>query len=408
MLCDEYQQDRENAQDRAVKYAISGNVMKMPPPTSPKIISGHIPQLDGLRGLAVLFVQWFHYSPVGRHVFGESLGAIGVDLFFVLSGYLITGILLDAESVAKSSGEKWFVLRQFYIRRALRLAPLFYATILCAVVIDTPPFRTAWPWHVTYLSNFYQWFHGRGGYGSNLWSLAVEEQFYLLWPIILVFLPMRYIPRAMVLLVLLAPLFRLAVVKHFPGYDPYLMLPSAWDCLGAGALMATAPRTRSGIPTVLWARLLLGSGLLVLVAAQLPGWWILRQTGWALCFAWLVYLSGHGLKGRVGRLLKSRPLVFIGKISYGVYVLQGFALYYWYWLLYSSPLPISRVCDKFGIPISLFTGELTDMSMSILITLIAAILSHRFIETPIHSLRHHFPFRKSMPSNKVTDLPQVS
>jgi peptidoglycan/LPS O-acetylase OafA/YrhL len=142
-------------------------------------------------------------------------------MVFALSGFLISGMLIDASAAASNPREKWYLLRHLYIRRLLRLAPLFYADLLIAVLLNVPTFRESWAWHVVYASNFYQWFHGQGGWGSHLWSLAVEEQFYLFWPLILIFMP-RYLRRSvMVLMLIAAPLFRLLMLNLVPDNDPW-------------------------------------------------------------------------------------------------------------------------------------------------------------------------------------------
>lgn len=360
-----------------------------------------MPQLDGLRGIAVLAVQWYHFSPVGRHALGATFGEIGVGLFFVLSGFLISGVLIDASTATVQPSDRWVLFRHFYIRRLLRLAPLFYVVLIIAVVLNVPTFRENWGWHAFYASNFYQWFHGRGGYGSNLWSLAVEEQFYLFWPLLIVFLPLKLHRVLMVLMVLAAPLFRMVVVKTMPAYDPCLMLPSALDFLGAGSILAAAERGGFGrLRAASLARAFLVTGILVVIAVQwfsLP--WYFRQTGFALCFGWFVGSAGRGFSGWTGRFLSSHPMVFMGKISYGVYVWQGFALFYWYWLLDSSPLPLSRVFTLSGVPQAFYQDEIVAKLMALIITLVAALASYWFLESPIHSLRRHFPYSRKRPAH---------
>ena len=151
-----------------------------------------MPQLDGLRAIAVLLVVWSHWASGYIHIFGTHLGVLGVQLFFVLSGYLISGILIDCSLRDNEGRQRWFVLRQFYIRRFLRIFPLYYAILGLAVYVNVPPFRTTWPWHAAYLSNVHFWLVGsRESYGGHLWSLSVEEQFYLCWPMLMLFMPKK-------------------------------------------------------------------------------------------------------------------------------------------------------------------------------------------------------------------------
>jgi len=365
-----------------------------------------MPQLDGLRAIAVLLVLWFHNSPVGRHVLGYSLGEIGVGLFFVLSGFLISGILVDSSASAANSSEKWYLLRHFYIRRLLRLAPLYWAVLLLAVILDVPTFREFWGWHAAYASNFYQWFHGQGGHGSHLWSLAVEEQFYLLWPLVLVFLP-RYLQRpATISMLIAAPVFRILMPHLVPDHDPSRMLPNAWDYLGVGCLLAASGRAKFGrLRSSTLALGLLIAGVTIITAVQMLGLsWTFRQTGLALCFGWLVWSAGEGFSGCFGRLLGSPPMVFIGNISYGIYIIQGFALFYWHWFFYSSPLPGYRICVKLGIPVSIFDGLAAEIVIRILLTFLLALISYSFLESPIQSLKRFFPYTRKPIWNRDTSI----
>jgi len=179
------------------------------------------PQLDGLRAIAVTFVLIHHWiSP------RLGFGIIGVQLFFVLSGFLITGILLrerrGVESGRQSIG---FSVRQFYARRFLRIFPLYYACLALFVVLDRFEIRKSLVWFACYLSNVFFFLKGEfGGPFSHFWSLAVEEQFYLFWPWIVLLAPRKRLLAILVGAIVLAPLTRLTTflrnilhVLHLPG-----------------------------------------------------------------------------------------------------------------------------------------------------------------------------------------------
>src|SRR5687768_9773896 len=115
----------------------------------------YMPQLDALRALAVTAVAWSHWTPPEYHG-GIPWGPLAVKLFFVLSGFLITAILLDCRHAAgESPGEAWFALRSFYVRRFLRLIPLYYATLLLAALCNVTPVPETLGWTLTYTANFY-------------------------------------------------------------------------------------------------------------------------------------------------------------------------------------------------------------------------------------------------------------
>src|SRR5512137_2924489 len=231
----------------------------------------HHPALDGMRGVAVLMVLAFHLL----HVDGEGgtleraiLGATrsgwaGVDLFFVLSGFLITGILLDARG-----GPGYF--RAFYARRVLRIFPLYYA-YLAVLFLAVPALLPAldvrretqgWLW--TYLGNVL--FAREGGFQASpftghFWSLAVEEQFYLFWPFLVWLLPRRWLAAACLGLVAGAFALRFAIHRTtFNATAAYVLTPARMDALAMGALVAIAarepawwPRVRRAAPWVLVA-----------------------------------------------------------------------------------------------------------------------------------------------------------
>ena len=217
-----------------------------------------IPPLDGVRGLAILVVlvhnaAWIAES--GEHLLFKlvvalaSTGWIGVQLFFVLSGFLITGILLD------SKGKREF-FRSFYIRRALRiLPPYFFVVGLMVVLAATISWSPEWSRAVLahqwsywfYVSNWIQPFNlGIPGF-SHLWSLAVEEQFYLLWPLVAWLLPRHRFRTACVGLVVVTPLIRLGLrLVGLPEATAYMFTVARWDALAAGALVAVLVRESSG------------------------------------------------------------------------------------------------------------------------------------------------------------------
>jgi len=186
----------------------------------------HFSQLDGLRGVAILMVFVFH-------AFKANLLWMGVDLFFVLSGFLITGILLKDKG---KSARDYF--GAFYVRRAKRILPAYVVILILSALI----FGVGW---------LHYWYLYLGGMnvlvpmGLNhldvhpFWSLAVEEQFYLLWPMAVFFLPRKELALLAWTLLLLAPVLRLLCAPLFAsGYATYMLLPFRMDTLAAGALLA--------------------------------------------------------------------------------------------------------------------------------------------------------------------------
>jgi peptidoglycan/LPS O-acetylase OafA/YrhL len=293
----------------------------------------HLPQLDGLRAFAVLAVVAHHTMPTSL-VNALNPGAAGVRLFFVLSGFLITGILLRARDAMERGGSAGQALSSFYARRFLRIFPLYYFALAVVLLAGVPDAREGAAWHLAYLSNVYGVLHGHMGSLAHFWSLAVEEQFYLVWPALVLFVPRRWLGPLFVASALTGPLSR-AIAYLLIG-DPSLaciLTPCCLDSLGLGAILAHLWRQRgsAGAGKVAVACRTVGLPLLLLV----DGWRLvrgediltvsLRDGALALVSVWLVHASACGFGGPGGRALSCRPVVYVGAISYGVYVWHGLA-----------------------------------------------------------------------------------
>ena len=271
---------------------MSGSDFSQPAPPGPL---RREPALDGIRGLATLAVMLFHFTmfeqssqPLFRAALGlASLGWASIDLFFVLSGFLITGILLDTK------GQQHF-FRNFYLRRALRIVPLCYAVLAVVMLavsatvgLRTPESREflgrqLWLWTYTTNIEFFVSGHWNFNLGrlwlNHFWTLAVEEQFYLAWPVIVFALSRRALVVGAVGLALGAPLLRAIMIVH--GVRPGIVLtltPCRVDALALGALAAVLVRDSAVRPRVLcslpW----------VALAALPPLVWL----GWTRRLYWL-------------------------------------------------------------------------------------------------------------------------
>ena len=317
-------------------------------------LSGHLPGLDGVRGVAILMVMAVHFvgdaTPftAGQRlaVKASSYGLLGVDLFFVLSGFLITGLLLDAKS-----SPHYF--RNFYARRTLRIFPLYYLVlallflVLPRLVTLTPALeeaRTHQGWLWTYTGNFYiaarsSWWSLT--YVSHFWSLAIEEHFYLLWPLV-VFSFRRETLERICAAVLCAGL-ALRVGLSLGGVSELsisVLTPCRIDTLCVGALAAVLCR-REGAADLMVARagkaavtlggvILAVSAWCALVKWGLPVLHQVRNSLYAFFFGALALISIQPRPGLVATALRSRILRFFGKYSYGLYVYHG--LLTWYFL----------------------------------------------------------------------------
>jgi peptidoglycan/LPS O-acetylase OafA/YrhL len=359
-----------------------------------------MPQLDTLRVLAVLGVLVAHNWHPRRlpGLLGDlDWAGLGVRLFFVLSGFLITGILLDCRASAEKARQSPLqYVKDFYARRFLRIFPIYYLVLLLTILFNVEPARQLWPWFATYTTNIYvtvqnTWV-GRLG---HFWSLAVEEQFYLVWPWLILYLPKRTLPFLMIMTIPLASAYRLWAYHAFPfdigamDFKAGTFTLANLDTLGIGALLALA--WRSGLRREVVQRFLswfvLPIGLvsyvlwLALFSYRLhpAAFFALGDLSAALVFVWLVSAAGLGFSGLVGKLLELRPLLYLGKISYGVYVYHYFA-----------PLVLIPLFAHFHVPYAV--PGLTNFVVSSLLTLVVASASWHVIELPINRFKHYFRY----------------
>jgi peptidoglycan/LPS O-acetylase OafA/YrhL len=293
--------------------------------------TGHVPELDGIRGLAAFAVLCAHTLP--RRAPG---GFIGVDVFFVLSGYLITAIL-----AREFEGRGAISLPRFYARRALRLLPalflmlaVFLAVVLTAkLALGNDPFAREQGLAALsaglYFMNWTRAFNlGPEGWLGHTWSLAIEEQFYLLWPWVLLFVLVRCGRRhawiAVLLLLVLSTSWRLTLL--FSGSSPervYNGFDTRIDMLLMGCLLALAPlRSLQGAAAASWwAPAGLFAGIFLYIPWNTRPLQLWGYTTIAIAAAWLILAAtDQGAPGFFRKFLAWRPLVYCGRISYGIYL----------------------------------------------------------------------------------------
>jgi peptidoglycan/LPS O-acetylase OafA/YrhL len=356
---------------------------------------GYMPQLDGLRFFAILGVLVSHAwqpHPLPWIFGGVDWGGLGVRLFFVLSGFLITGILLDCRERAEAGPtRRMFFVRQFYVRRFLRIFPLYYGVLLVLLIGDFERTRESAGWLFTYTSNIFFAGHGWHGHLAHFWSLAVEEQFYLVWPWLLLFLPRRYLVPLLTLVISLGPLYRLYALHRYGLADSArsAFTLGVLDSLGVGALVAIAARSVAETTLRRWLSCIaLAFGIAAYVAllalrhydASAGALFVLGDTASAIVFAWLVFGAARGFRGAFAPLLCFKPVVYVGKISYGVYIFHDLVL--------GAAVILAA---HFGVGYRP-QGILNFLAISA-VTLAIAALSWHFFERPINGLKRRFAYR---------------
>jgi peptidoglycan/LPS O-acetylase OafA/YrhL len=360
--------------------------------------SRHYAALDGLRGVAILSVMLYHFTG-GYKGANPALrlwsaiadaGWMGVDLFFVLSGFLITGILYDTTQDEHK-------VKNFYARRALRIFPLFYA-VLFALMLLTPVLHFHWRaehlFYFFYLSNVAvlfapnfqppsQWINL-----GHLWSLAVEEQFYMLWPFIIWRVRQRTTLLWAILSVLIAgPLLRaLLLAEGMNSIAMSRLLFTRADSLlfGGGVALLVRGPLANRIPAqriLIIAASLLALLLLLAHGPEATSPWIctIGYTAIAACSASLIYLAQQGSNWASN--LFGRPLLqFFGRYSYGLYIFHG--LYFVY---------LRHLATTLGYKVrSGVLAQLLIFAFGFLLSIALALLSYHFFEAPLLKLKRRF------------------
>jgi peptidoglycan/LPS O-acetylase OafA/YrhL len=376
---------------------------------------GHMPALDGVRGLAILLVLFYHTTVVEPgawwatvlHGVWRNFGWTGVDLFFVLSGFLITGILVDTQSSPH-------YLRNFYARRVLRIFPLYYVYLVAVLVIGprlSSQFAEAvrvgdeaWSYWL-YLQNYIAAWHGEWPHGQlfdHLWSLAIEEQFYLVWPLVVLLCNRRALKYVAIGLLGLSLCARLALDAH--GASPvaiYVLTFTRLDGLALGAWIALkvreseTPRVERGMPREFALAVRLPSatvlGVSALAIAALFIWQgtfaysapLVRTFGLSLLAVFFASLLTMILTARPDSPLQrwfSNPLLrMLGRYSYGLYVVH---------------FPVIKFTSS---ALYRLLPERTDLEHQLLLYAIAlsvslglAVVSWRLLESPVLSLKRYF------------------
>lgn len=311
----------------------------MPQP-APSKNGSHIPALDAIRGIAILMVTAYRFNRgTSPNEADQSVisvlnsGFRGVDLFFVLSGFLITGILYDSKGTSH-------YFRNFYMRRTLRIFPLYYGVLIVTFLIL--PFVSPWAhslygdaanrqiWLWTYGTNLYQAWTGQWAFGrfNHFWSLAVEEHFYLVWPLVIHFLSRKNALRACAIIFCLSWGARVSWLT-FGGNDAAAEVFTLFrvDSLVAGAWLAMAVRGTNGIKglvPIAWIGALVSAIGLVGIAV-LHRRFLTATDPLFLCFFGSLIIVAISLRpeNMLGRVFQSSLLRFFGKYSYGMYVFQN-------------------------------------------------------------------------------------
>lgn len=366
-----------------------------PQPAPLELPRGHIPALDAIRGLAIVLVTLYRFGGgsdgIARAIESPgivSLGARGVDLFFVLSGFLITGILFDAKA-------KDGYFRNFYIRRALRIFPLYYGALVLILIVapiaagkmPAPLSEQAWLW--LYGSNVLQSIRGQWCLGplNHFWSLAVEEHFYFVWPLVIFLCTRQTALRVCGLVIVTAELAR-ALWLYSAGNDvaAEVFTLLRMDSLVLGGWLALVARSPGGLA---WLVKLARPTLVISGLIAFGTWYLgkrllgLPDLAWgAFCGSLLVLTVAAAPSSLLARCGESRTLQFFGKYSYAMYVFQLPLITGLAWLVTAPGL--AYWFD------SAWLGQAVYCAIMFSITTLLAVASWNCFEKHFLALKHRF------------------
>ena len=353
----------------------------------PAITKGFILELDGLRGLAILMVMVHRFWPrsgVGMAADVAGAGWIGVDLFFVISGFLIAGILLDTRNDAG-------YFRNFYARRVLRIFPLYYLFVIGAFVAfsGNPGFREGAGsplWYLFHLGNIPEGLLDKPVpyWLAPVWSLAIEEQFYLTFPLLVYVLDRRRLTMVLIAMVALAPIIRLATMMAMPDHErvQYMFTPCRIDTIAFGCLLGIVVRTidleRWRYPAQVMALCAMPGVIVLAVASGLERTspfdrvfgYSLVAVGCASVIALVVLARG----ARSTAVLRWSPLTYLGKLCFGLYLLHR---------------PADTIVSAFAGQVG-FEGALRLMPLKLAVAVVLATISWRVFERPFLRLKDRF------------------
>ena len=349
---------------------------------------GFVAELDGLRGIAILIVMIHRFWPRTDASLAADLagaGWIGVDLFFVISGFLITGILLDTK------GEPTY-FRNFYVRRVLRIFPLYYLFVGAILVVFSwnPAFRedAGSPlWYLFYLGNIPEGLLGNDVpyWLGPVWSLAIEEQFYLTFPWVVAYTSRKRLTHILIGILAFSPLVRLVTMLMDPAHErvQYLFTLCRLDTIAIGCLLAVFMKSvdvqRYRVQLRKLGFVVLGGAL---VLAMLTG--LDRTTGFgrtlgysyvAVGCASIVMLAMIARDQRSTAWLRNVQLRYFGKLCFGLYLLHR---------------PADTIVGALAMKAQLDPAALWLIPVKVVAALVLATISWRLIEQPILRLKSLF------------------
>jgi peptidoglycan/LPS O-acetylase OafA/YrhL len=359
-------------------------------------------ELDGLRFFAVFFVIISHWFPKSHFLNFTPNGSIGVTIFFVLSGFLISSILFRyKEKIQRGDSTIGETLKVFFIRRSLRIFPIYYLLIFFLFIYGYPAITENILYFVSYTSNILM-FKEQTFFGtvSHLWTLSVEEQYYLIWPFILFLLQQKRVKVVILILILFSVSTQFIMNQSFEYYN--FLTFNAFDAFGLGSLLAYyklyQEESLNSLQNILMGIVAVMS---IFFISKLE--FFTTQTFVScLTVIFLIFIMSAKYKNAFfNKLLRNSVLMYIGKISYGIYLFHTF---------------IPGLMDNFYPEIlkSLPASTYIIFIINFIVLIFICTISWFLFESPLNNLKKRFELlnRKKKPimkeiNTKITNFDYV-
>ena len=334
----------------------------------------------------MLAICWDHWRPqTWTRIFPFE---VFLFFFLVMTGYLITGSLLRERDRSESRGGRWKLkaLKTYQIRRGLRILAPYYAALALALLVMAPDVWRGLAWYVFHLSNIHMAFLGDWPDGTNhFWSLSMQQQFYLIWPFVIWFVPRKWLLWVILLFSAIGPVSR-SFHDEMTAWCawPQVLTWASFDYFGIGGLFALAVHRGMSLesPGLRWISLTAFAGYLAIFGAHAGGWptfgfRAIQQTLLSVSLCGFIAACSVGFSGPAGRLLEGAWLQRIGQLSYGVYLFHNLAPLVagkLFWFLWG---------DSFQSNI----WEMVRIAIFAVVTWLLALASWRWIEQPLQGVR---------------------
>lgn len=349
--------------------------------------SPYFKHLDGVRTIAVLMVVLHHWyeGPSPIHLGGS----MGVGMFFVLSGFLITNILLRQQEAFQSgiSGIRTRILKTFYIRRTIRIFPIYYLYVGALLIFGIGHAREIWPWLIGYGYNILLFLtnNWHSGYVEHLWSLAIEEQYYLIWPVLILSCPPKYNWHLIFGFIFLGIATKAGLYLHAPATQFSKFPVCQFDAFGIGSALSLIWTKKWNIPYA-FVGMWIFWGLSLLFPFKVFYFYGFSFLGKILPLyyvgcALFIYSAAKGIKGVPAYFFNNSLVIFMGKISYGIYLYHLFIPDFVKWVFRTFQV------DR---PSSVILWIVYSA-----LTLLICSASWFLIEKPINQLKDRFAYKPS-------------